>query len=227
MRRACVTFALVLLVSGGCTAGPQTGRAAPGAARESAPHRERERSVATDRPAARAGIDELERPPADFTLDVAILRGPRTPEFTEAHLRPGHFILLPDGSLHHDSGRFVGWGQRPGRTRTLYQQQVSDLWRIAKSLGFTSPQSANFEGNPALLEPGRGQMLYIIAFGAAGERWTFVRRFPAEESPDPASVTLIRALCDLAWTADLSKERFLPVRHDFGPDPYAGFRRSP
>ncbi|MBM4114118.1 MAG: hypothetical protein FJ253_12240 [Phycisphaerae bacterium] len=170
-------------------------------------------------------LDELERPPADFTLDVAILTGSRVPVEAEAHRRPGHFILLADGSLLHDSGPTVTWDERPGRTRALYQQQVSDLWALARRLGFTSPSNADFIGNPSLLEPTRDETIYVIAFNAAGERWTFVRGFRGAQEPDPASLTLIRALCDLAWSQDLPRERFLPVRYDFGPDPYAGFRR--
>lgn len=180
---------------------------------------------ATEPEGAPGAVDEISRPPADFTLDVAILAGHRVPEQTEAHLRPGRYILLADGSLLHDSGRSVTWDRRPGRTRHLYQQQVSDLWGLAKNLGFTTPSHADFTGNPALIEPQREEMIYIIAFTADGERWSFVRHFTSDESPDAASVRLIRALADLAWSPDLSAERFLPVRYDFGPDPYAGFRR--
>jgi len=213
------------LVLGACAAAPEGGDAATSPPASASASSSESAPAGASASATRDRVDQLTRPPADFTLDVAIIKGPRTPDFTEAHLRQGHFILLPDGSLHHDSGRFVMWGQRPGRTRALYQQQVSDLWTIARSLGFTLPSNANFDGNPVLLEPGRGQILYIIAFAAAGERWTFVRRISEEVPPDPASVTLIRTLCDLAWSKDESDERFLPVRYDFGPDPYAGFRR--
>lgn len=174
---------------------------------------------------APGAIDELERPPADFTLDVVILTGSRVPDRLEAQFRPGHFILLADGSLLHDSGRSVTWDQRPGRTRALYQQQVSDLWRLAKQLGFTNPASADFTGNPQLVEPERNDTVYLISFAAEGERWTFVRPFEHESDADPASVTLIRALADLAWSPDLPTDRFAPVRYDFGPDPWAGFRR--
>jgi len=201
LRRRTATAAVIALlgaVAAGCASAPE---GAPGA------------------------VDEIVRPPADFTLDVAILAGHRVPEHSEAHRRPGRYILLADGSLLHDSGRSVTWDLRPGRTRHLYQQQVSDLWGIAKDLGFTTPSHADFTGNPALIAPERDEMIYIIAFTAAGERWTFVRGFREDEVPDPASVRLIRALADLAWTPDLTEERFLPVRYDFGPDPYAGFRR--
>ncbi len=178
-----------------------------------------------DRHSAFAGIDELVRPPVDFTLDVAVLTGSRVTEQTEAHRRPSHFILLADGSLLHDTGRSVNWDERPGRVRVLYQQQISDVWSLARQLGFTAPQNADFVGNPALLEPGRNETIYVLAFTASGQRWTFVRGFVGNGEPDAASVRLIRALSDLAWMQDLPAERFLPVRYDFGPDPYAGFRR--
>lgn len=197
-----------------CRSGP----AAPGAADE--PAADSPRTAATSRDV----VDPGGRPPEDFTIDVAILQGPRVPDQAEAHLRAGHFILFADGSLHHDSGRTVTWGQRPGRTRTLYQQQVTDLWSLASQLGFTSPDNADPPANPALLVPGRTQMIYVLAFSGGGERWTFVRRFDTPEAADPAAVRLIRALAELAWMTDLPADRFLPVRYDFGPDPYRGFR---
>jgi len=174
---------------------------------------------------APGAVDDLDRPPADFTLDVTILVGRRVPPQTEVERRQGHTILMSDGSLLHESGRSVDWNQRPGRTRMLYQQQVSDLWRIARELGFTNPANADFRGNPVLLQPERDETIYILDFRADGERWTFVRTFRGEEEPDPACVRLIRALADLSWTSDLSTERLRPIRYDFGPDPYAGFRR--
>lgn len=174
---------------------------------------------------APGAVDELERPPDDFTLDVAVLHGRRVPEQTRAELRNGHFILLADGSLLHDSGRSVDWTQRPGRVRWLYQQQVNELWRTARELGFTVASNADFSGNPALIVPDREQIVAIISFAAEGERWTFVRSTPAGEPFDPATTRLIRALADLAWGVDLPAERLLPIRFDFGPDPYAGFRR--
>lgn len=180
---------------------------------------------APDAPDAPGAVDDLDRPPSDFNLDVVILAGRSVPDRGAAHERPGHFIVLPDGSLLHESGATIDWSQRPGRTRVLYQQQVTDLWRIARELGFTVPSSADYSGNPKLIEPQRDETIYIMAFAADGQRWTFVRAHTVGEEPDAASVRLIRALADLAWSPDLTADRFLPVRYDFGPDPYAGFRR--
>ena len=181
---------------------------------------------ATDEAARSPGaVDELQRPPDDFTLDAVILTGPRVPDQGRVELRPGHFILLADGSLLHDSGPSVSWSQRPGRVRMLYQQQVADLWRLARDLGFTNPANADFTGNPALVIPERGETIHILALSANGERWIFARSMPAGADPDPAFARILRALAELAWSRDPAPDRFLPIRYDFGPNPYTGFRR--
>ncbi|MCH7848198.1 MAG: hypothetical protein IIB53_07540, partial [Planctomycetes bacterium] len=56
-------------------------------------------------------VDPLSGAPADFTVDLTILGtldGEPTPP---VHLRPGRFVLFPDGSLHFglDEDRGVNW----------------------------------------------------------------------------------------------------------------------
>ena len=72
--------------------------------------------------------DPLGAAPEDFSIDVTVSCGPAASNRTEAHLRPGRFMLFPDGSLHYGmrDGRTANW--RPNRVRTLDRRQVADNW---------------------------------------------------------------------------------------------------
>ena len=163
--------------------------------------------------------------PNDFISDVTVLAGKGAQDRTEPWMRQGKMILFSDGTMLADLGPSVNGRTRPGQARMLYQRQVRQMWDLAKQLGFGSPEQANFAGNPDALEPADGELLYVLAFTAGGERWTFVRRFPVAEGPDPATGQWVKAMAEAALLRERPQGQTTPVRYDFGPDPYAWFKK--
>ncbi len=173
-------------------------------------------------------LDPLATAPEDFSIDLTILCGKDADDRPEAHLRPGRFVVFADGSLHYgwEKGRGPNW--LPGWTRTLNRRQVAELWSLAQQIGFTDRTWAIDPVNFSLIEPPRDGLVYLIGFSGAEERWAFIRPASGAAPPDPASVTLVRRLADLAWATDLPEERIrvVPLRYDMGPDPYARYRKN-
>jgi hypothetical protein len=163
--------------------------------------------------------------PTDFTSDVTVLAGKGAENRREPWMRQGKMILFSDGTVLGDLGPSVNGRTRPGHSRVLYQRQVRQLWDLARTLGFASPEQANFEGNPDGLEPKDGELLYVLAFSAGGQRWTFVRTFPATQGPDEATGQWVKAMAEAALLRELPEGANAPVRYDFGPDPYAWFAK--
>ncbi len=164
--------------------------------------------------------------PNSLTFDVTILRGDKVPFRYEAWLQPGKMIVFPDGTMLADFGPTVNTRVRPGATRVLYQRQVHEMWDVAKKLGFGDPELADFDRNPYLVEAQPNEFVYILTFAANDDRWTFVRRFDGAANPDPASEEWVKVMAQAAFATDLSVNQDLPVRYDFGPDPYAWFKPS-
>jgi hypothetical protein len=162
--------------------------------------------------------------PSTMTFDVTILKGEKAPLRTEAWLQPGKMIVFADGMMLADFGPSVNTRVRPGAARVLYQQQVRALWDAARSLGFADPASTDFQQNPYLVEAQPNEIVYIMTFAANEDQWTFVRRFDGAAEPDPASAQWVKVLAQAAFAQDIPADRDLPVRYDFGPDPYAWFR---
>jgi hypothetical protein len=163
--------------------------------------------------------------PNDFISDVTVLAGKGAESCREPWKRQGKMILFSDGTMLADLGPSVNGRTRPGQARTLYQRQVRQLWDLARQLGFGDPAQANFQGNPDALEAADGELLYVLAFTAGGERWTFVRRFPAAAGPDEATSQWVKAMAEAAFLRTLPDGTSAPVRYDFGPDPYAWFKK--
>jgi hypothetical protein len=163
--------------------------------------------------------------PNDFISDVTVLAGKGAEGGREPWKRQGKMVLFSDGTMLADLGPSVTGRTRPGQARTLYQRQVRQMWDLAKQLGFADPAQANFEGNPDALEPKDGELLYVLAFTAGGERWTFVRTFPFEQGPDAATSQWVKAMSEAALLRTLPDGQNAPVRYDFGPDPYAWFKK--
>ena len=163
--------------------------------------------------------------PTDFTSDVTVLAGKGAETRREPWMRQGKMILFSDGTVLADLGPSVNGRTRPGQSRVLYQRQVRQLWDLARKLGFASPEQANFEGNPDTLEPKDGELLYVLAFSAGGQRWTFVREFPVAQGPDEATAQWVKAMAEAALLRELPEGTNTPVRYDFGPDPYAWFQK--
>jgi hypothetical protein len=163
--------------------------------------------------------------PGDFTSDVTVLAGKGAENRREPWMRQGKMILFSDGTVLADLGPSVNGRTRPGQARVLYQRQVRQMWDLATKLGFGDPEAGDFSGNPDTLEPADGELLYVLAFSGGGRRWTFVRRAPVDKGPDEATVQWVRTMAEAAFLRELPEGMDLPVRYDFGPDPYAWFRK--
>ena len=147
-------------------------------------------------------------------------------ERSEAHLRPGRYVVFPDGSLHcgWEEGRGPNW--LPGKVRTLDRRETAGLWSLVKQVGFVEEAEEGEAENLELIEPPRNGLAYLIALTGRGERWTVVRRSAGSERADAACAALVRHLAELAWVMDKEEEGWvMPVRYEFGADPYARYRR--
>ncbi len=171
--------------------------------------------------------DPLGAAPMDFTLDVTILTGEDTNDRPEAQWRQSRYVLFSDGSLHYgaDNERKADW--MPDLARRLSRERVAEIWSLSQQLGFADPVNGDVPTNFMSISPASTEVVYLIAYTGSNRRWEFVRRTEPGNIADPASVTLVRRLAMLAWADDqLSRERsLLPNRYDFGPDPYARYRR--
>ncbi|MDZ4831931.1 MAG: hypothetical protein SGJ09_17280 [Phycisphaerae bacterium] len=182
-------------------------------------------AIATD-------ADPLGSLPNDLVLDVTVLAGFDARHSDLAHHVRSRYIVLPDGSLRGDVGRSVDFLTRPAQVRTVTREKLADLWLIARQSGFGELSAANFEGNPALLQPASTEILTIVWVRANGQVGVFVERttLSPSASEDVTDVTpagrLVRAIARLAWASDdmPTEAMVLPLRYDLGPDPYARFR---
>ena len=187
--------------------------------------------------------------PGDLVIDSTVLVGNRLLfDMTRAggvgwpvHLRPSRAIVMPDGALRAELGVSLQVDERPGITRQLYRDQVVTLWQTLSKYGFQVPETGDLRGNPALLDPEDGEVIQILTIQANGKSWSIVRRFTPEEDKDgklatrgnapgedPRMRAFLRRLLALAWASDLPPENSfaVPERYDFGPDPWARYRRD-
>ncbi len=174
--------------------------------------------------------------PPDLAINATVIRGESAAAADRVELRDGRWLLLPDGSLRamrqgegspSPSGR-PDHGVRPGEIRRLRESESEELWRLAGRLGLADPRNANASAAPATLEAGPREIVQVVEFQAQGQSWAFVSRRPAASGGDPALGEIIRALAERAWMADrpAELEPGAAIRYDFGPDPYAPYRRQ-
>ncbi len=159
--------------------------------------------------------------PDDFSVDLMV----RPPGDDKTKPQKGRFALFPDGS-------FV-WGDVPGRLgtsrRMLSRRQVVAVWSLIGEIGFGDPDVAPAMFNIRLLEPGPGQTIYAAIISGGGRRWTHVRRVNAGEELEESMGRLVDELVGLAQrvgpmeASDASRQ--VPTWYEFGPDPYARYRR--
>ncbi|MCZ6834882.1 MAG: hypothetical protein O7G85_03835 [Planctomycetota bacterium] len=163
--------------------------------------------------------------PMDFSLDLTVMLGDSVSYRPEAHLHPSRCVLFPDGSLYYGESAALGADSMPPLVRRLNRRQVAGVWSLAQQLGFADPENGSEPVNFSLIEPGHDEIVDLIRFTAEGRRWEFVQRATID-SPDPASMQLVRLLAQLAWASDtrMASEATAPIRYDFGPDPYAIYR---
>jgi hypothetical protein len=165
--------------------------------------------------------------PADFSVDLAVLTAPDLKRPREAEARPARFVVFCDGSLHWGPRLDPGVDRLPPPRRTLTRRQIAEVWSLARQIGLADPALAGEVANLRLMEPQPGQVVYVAIFTGRGDRWTHVRRLDADEPIDPAWARFVRHLAGLSWAGEPPPEpvRAAPRRYDFGPDPYARYRR--
>ena len=114
----------------------------------------------------------------------------------------------------------------------LSRRQVVAVWSLIGELGFDNPDVASAMLNIGLLEPGPGQTIYAAVISGRGRRWTHVRLVNAGEELEGSMGRLVGELVGLARRlgpmegmepSEASRQR--PSRYEFGPDPYARYRR--
>jgi hypothetical protein len=202
-RRAIRSTLLLLLVAAGCSA-PPSGEGA-------------------------AGADPLAAVPGDFSLDLTVRAGPEPQEGAVApdvSLRPGHYVVFCDGALHWAAGGADRARGLPPQRRNLDRGQVAGLWSLLERLGYADPDQGAAPVNAMLLEAAPGETVSMCIITGNGRRWAFVSREGPDQEPDPAMPRLIEHLGGLAWATVADKPATgRPGRTEFGPDPYARYRR--
>ncbi|MEC9157885.1 MAG: hypothetical protein VX403_03850 [Planctomycetota bacterium] len=168
--------------------------------------------------------DPLTEVPPDFEVEIRVMVGDRVTDRTLLQRRRVSMLLLPDGSLHAATGRFVLPGLRPGLARTLYQEQVAEVWKLVESLGLL--ERGEIPERP-VRPPGRKEIVRVVELTSDNVRRRVVERVVAADS-DPAVTELIRTMGQLAWLRDAPPPANLiePLRYDFGPDPWARYRAT-
>jgi len=173
-------------------------------------------------------VDPLEVP-ADFSLDLTVwadgagtTAGQTGPD---PHLRAGRFILFCDGSLHW-SGRVENPDdEMPPLRRILRRADMAALWTLIRQLGMDDVTNSTPAVNVRLVEPPPGEVMYLAVLTGDGQRWAFQRHASSQDQPDPAMTSLVGRLSELAWGDLVDVVPTAPRRYDFGPDPYARYRR--
>jgi hypothetical protein len=133
---------------------------------------------------------------------------------------PGRYVLFADGSLHWEAE--PGRGGLPPLRRVLRRAELAEVWPLVEALG---PESAGARA-PILvprIEAGPEERIFLGTFLAGGRRWSVLER-PGPGAGEPAGA-LVAKLDALAWVDPAALAPKPPRRDDFGPDPYARYRR--
>ncbi len=165
---------------------------------------------------------ELE-PPADFSLDLVVMIG----EGARSEPSPSEVrcVVFADGSLRF--GEEGGGAETlPGLTRILTREQMNELWSLTRTLGLAEIELAQPAVNLALIEPGPGEVAFLLEVTGDGKRWSHVDVLDVMADDPPPVYRLARTLAELAWFDDQPPpvRRAAVRRYDFGPDPYARYR---
>ncbi|MHC4217577.1 MAG: hypothetical protein ACYSU7_03890 [Planctomycetota bacterium] len=177
---------------------------------------------------AGAGPDPYAAQPDDFSLDVVVIAGPvrDDPRDRAVALRPAHYVVFCDGSLHWAADRRDPAQGLPPLTRVLNQRQIAGLWSLLLRLGYADPEHASDPVNAKLLAVPPGETWSLGIITGHGRRWAHISREGPNHDPDTAMAMLMEHLAGLVWsTAWTDPTADTPPRADFGPDPYARYRK--
>ena len=214
MRSACTYSLILLLALAGCSSSQKP---APGEAPERVGSEQKQvESVES------LGDSSV---PDDFSVDITILAAQEGPR---AESRNARYVLFPDGTLRYASSIGRGPNTLPPIVRRLNRRQVDELWNRARQLGLIDPSKADEVRNfRKVWAPWEGHV-YLFAFTADGNYWNFTRKVEPGQELDPALRSFLRNMAALAWAKDDADAQIAidPKRYDYGPDPYAQYRRN-
>ena len=168
--------------------------------------------------------DPLAGVPDDFELEIKVFVGNKVSDQDLLERRDVHMVLFPDGTLHAAAGEQVIPGARPGLARTLLRGQVADAWAL---LGRLDLRDGGESPARPVRPAGRAEIVHIVELTANGERRRHVKRFVGS-CQDSVTTTLVRSIGGLAWLTDAppAGNDIIPLRYDFGPDPWERYRKS-
>jgi hypothetical protein len=164
--------------------------------------------------------------PPDFTVDLAVLSDEPKSALKPVHERSARYVLTAEGVLRASFGDDLTPADFPPYTRTLTRDQLNAVWNIVAELRLDVPREGDAVGNVMLVERQRGSVTWLAAVTADGREAVARDVAPIGEAPDPALRTLTRTLAALAFASDAPdySRMIVPIRYDFGPDPYARYR---
>jgi len=160
---------------------------------------------------------------SDLALEIIVRAGrDRGEHHAGAENRSGHFLLLPDGSLHVGSqGRGL-----PPRQRILTKDELATVRTLIARLDERFAAVPPVWSAGVLPEPGALRVVIDVREPESA-RMTIHSAAPGE-AVDADVAGIVRYLAALSWTPDLepARQQIAPRRYDPGPDPYGRYRRS-
>lgn len=170
--------------------------------------------------------------PADFAVSIAIAgptAGPDAPPPGSAG-RPldevtARYVLFCDGSLHWAPGPWDPRTGLPPLRRVLDASQSAGVWSLARQLGLADPANGTDPVDHNVLVAPPDHVVCVAVLRAGGKRWAFRQTRRVGEPLDPALERFIDHLAALAWAAVPLERPPSATWYDFGPDPYARYRR--
>ncbi|MCL4210466.1 MAG: hypothetical protein HRU76_16005 [Phycisphaeraceae bacterium] len=167
--------------------------------------------------------------PPDFSIDLTVLSSDADAATQPVHQRPSRYVVFPDGSLHVSFDPTVATTTFPPFVRVLRRSELDALWELLQRLDLSDLDAAEPVGDLRIMsaEPGGWSTSAVIQVN--GRRAWVRQRSSAPGASDSPLNRLTRALAQLAWASDEPdlKQLRIPMRYDFGPDPYARYRNNP
>jgi hypothetical protein len=154
--------------------------------------------------------------PPGFSLDLESVEGGPLRHVT------ARGVVLPDGTLYWAAPQEEG-GLPPYR-RTLGIRELEELWSLLRDLGLADPAA----GSPGAMQPLPREpvrSIHRVVLGGARGRWGHLWLVEPDEPAPPQVERLVEHLAALAWQMPPPPQE-APGRFDFGPDPYARYRRQ-
>jgi len=158
---------------------------------------------------------------SEFSIEVIVRAGDgRTELHAGVENRPGHYVLLADGSLHAGSlGRWM-----PPRRRVLMKDELAIVHSALRVIDEASQRT-----HPRRVEretPADRVLSIAVDVRTRDEAWMVSRTYGPGDAVDREMAGLVRRLAALSWMPDVEPEGqpLAPRRYDLGPDPYARYR---